>query len=270
MPSLLRKQSCKKSHDQIWQDVIDSKNSKKIKHALKQGIMPRYLNTVLLIQHADENVNKSLMEVVIDNNVVREDLFYFDLADHFLKKGARLPKLFLERSAFLTTSDYFIHLIQCPHDLYIALRSNPGIYKMRCEKGKTLLHYAAQVAMKMSAEIAFLSCYLLFSARFDFNAKDKQGNTPLHIAAHYGVMNEECLSDFINKSCELGADLSIINNQDQTMVSIFKQQIEKLNKNLDGVTDTCQKILLQQKLEVLKKLQDILVEHPKKHTNLGH
>lgn len=264
MPSLLNEeQLSKKEKDLLWKNGVNSKNPECIKNAIKQGVMPRYLNATFLIKDANDlDSYKSLMELLLETNVLKEDSVYFDLADSLLKKGARLPNLFLERSSFYTTSNYYVHLAQCPHDLYIALRSNPGISKARDEQGMTILHHAAKTGTIINADKAHLIRYLLFTtARVDLNAQDKQGNTPLHLAAFCDVkdvMRPIYLSDFINKACEFGLNLFILNKQDQSVLTIIEQQLEKLSLTGSQTETEYKKELIKKRLEELFELRDRL------------
>lgn len=262
----------KKVNELRWDDAVKSKDAELIRNTLKSGITPRYLNATLLIHDADDLYQyKSSMDLLLERNVQKDDTVFFDLADSLLKKGARLPKAYLERSAFNAASNYFDHLARCPHDLYLVLRSNPAIIKARDENGMTILHHVGKAGTILSHAKANLTLYLLFTSKgIDLNLKDKYGNTPLHQAAFCDEENVQSIhffSDFLNKAWELGADLFTLNKQGQSVLDILEQQIEKLGAAFARRGNERNKAIIKKRCQELLILRERLLSLENKVVN---
>ncbi len=164
------------------------------------------------------------IDTLLSNNHLGNDVVNFDSADKLLELGATLPSPYMQEAACTSKSEHLSHLSQCSHDLYIALRKTPEIISAVDENGMTLLHHAARIGFMMGSNSASLIHYLLFTAPgCDFNIKDHNGNTPLHIAA-------ECCSDrvtqtyifanYVRSAVKTDFDFSILNKQGQAVIHI--------------------------------------------------
>ncbi|GHM58644.1 MAG: hypothetical protein sL5_07220 [Candidatus Mesenet longicola] len=89
-------------------------------------------------------------------------------------------------------------------------------------KGKTLLHYAAE---KGSREII----EFLIDERVDVNIKDKDGNTALHVAAKKGHV------DTVKLLLRKDAHFNISNKIGDTPIDIASDEVQKLLKNIDDL-----------------------------------
>ncbi|HEX2548991.1 MAG TPA: ankyrin repeat domain-containing protein, partial [Gammaproteobacteria bacterium] len=144
-----------------------------------------------------------------------------------------------EEKDFLSTEDYFIHLVRCPHDLYIALRKKPILIQEKDSKDQTLLHHAARVGHDMDSMGASLILFLLLSSpNLDFNIKDKNGNTPLHIAAlnsNEPITCKYIFPNFLRTAFIAEFDFDTLNNQGQTILHIAARTTFENINNVEQV-----------------------------------
>jgi Asp-tRNA(Asn)/Glu-tRNA(Gln) amidotransferase C subunit len=101
--------------------------------------------------------------------------------DQMVKQGSKLPDSFRVREDFKTLAAYFEYLINHVHDLYITLRTHPGLINVQDEKGKTLLFYAVRAANYLPKDrIQWIVHILLTTPNIEVNLTDIEGNTFLH------------------------------------------------------------------------------------------
>lgn len=206
-----------------WENAWKEKNVSELKNLLLQNYIPDNLETVL---HFDskETPSLTLMDILLDNNSLDEDVECFKIADKFLLKGAKLPGLYQEEKNFKTKEEYFIHLVHCNHDLYIALRKNNKLIQEQDSKKQTLLHHAARIGDDLDADEASLIHYLLFNVpQVNFNLEDQNGNTPLHIAALNADKFVTCkyiFPNYLKAAFISGFDFEALNHQGQTILHI--------------------------------------------------
>jgi ankyrin repeat protein len=116
------------------------------------------------------------------------------------------------RSAFATTIGYLSHLSSDPHDLSIALTTNPEIIQEQDENGMTVLHHAAMMPPRVPELATQILLELLFAAPgVDFSIRDDTQQTALHSAAVYASMTGTSASifpAFVKSAAENGFDFS--------------------------------------------------------------
>jgi ankyrin repeat protein len=174
--------------------------------------------------NSNKNENPQTIEDLLTGNYLTQDTINFDKADQLLREGALLPQPYKTRSDFSNVAEYFKYLSQNDYDLYIALRSNPKIVKQQDEEGKTILHHAATIGCIMGSNSASLIHYLLFTAPgIDFNIQDKNGNTPVHIAALYSEDRVTCkyiFPNYVKRAAESNFNFSTLNESGQAVLHI--------------------------------------------------
>jgi hypothetical protein len=111
---------------------------------------------------------------------------YARLLDWMVEKRTILPLPSRVRENFETVAAYFEYLINHIHDLYITLRTNPGLINAQDEQGKTLLFHAVQAAKYLSKDrILWIVHILLATPNINVNLVDEEGDTFLHVATKH-------------------------------------------------------------------------------------
>jgi ankyrin repeat protein len=173
-----------KAKRELWNKAARSEDIQIIKSALAQGARPADLNAPVTVNNQQKRkVKLSPIDIALHNNEVEPHEVY-QLADKLLQEGAKLPTPYRTKADFNQISEFFSHLVSDSYDLYIHLHQNPKIIKIQDENGETLLHAAAYIGRMLDSYSVKLIHYLIFRAPgLDFNVKNYQGNTPLHVAA---------------------------------------------------------------------------------------
>ncbi|MFN7094485.1 MAG: hypothetical protein ACK4M7_03890, partial [Burkholderiales bacterium] len=173
-----------KAKRELWNKAARSEDIQIIKSALAQGARPADLNAPVTVNNQQKRKLKlSPIDIALHNDRMESHEAY-KLADKLLQEGAKLPTPYRTKANFNQISEFFSHLVSDSYDLYIHLQQNPELIKMQDEHGETLLHAAAYIGRMLDSYSVKLIHYLIFRAPgLDFNVKNYQGNTPLHVAA---------------------------------------------------------------------------------------
>jgi hypothetical protein len=203
-----------------WEAALREKNISQLKKLLKNGFIP----TDLQFEIEVDGITKSLIDILLENNIHGEDILCFDAADKLLVEGAKLPKPYREEKSFSTKEKYFKHLTFCDHDLYITLHNHPNIIHEKDKKQQTLLHHAAKLGLTLDSNKAGLVHYLLFNMpQIDFNVKDENGDTPLHVAAKNSKELVTCkyiFPNFLKAAKNAKFDFETLNHEGHTILHI--------------------------------------------------
>lgn len=195
----------------------------------KQGELTSVASTVPGVANISLTDKKSNTEKDIDSlisgNRLALDAKNFDIADKLMAKGVALPYETRPKNCFTNFSEYLNYLAFNMRDLYIALRNNPKLINEQDELGKTILHYAAEMGLRMGSNSGSLILYLLFNTdpKADFSIKDKEGNTPVHIAASRCDDEVTCFfvfPNFVKHAAENGFNFSILNNNGHAVIHL--------------------------------------------------
>lgn len=121
-------------------------------------------------------------------------------------------------------SELFRRLLCFPAELELALKENPDFITELDENGETFLHHVARMGCLMGTSNALKILEVLFSlSNINFNIKDINGNTPLHLAALYCSDRVTCKCVFpalIKKASECGFDFSTLGQGGQSVLHI--------------------------------------------------
>lgn len=206
-----------------WEKSCQEKNILQLKKLLKNGFIPPDLQFEIELDEGP----KSLIDILLENNTHGDDVLCFDAADKLLAKGAKLPKPSREEKSFSTKErkeKYFKYLILRDHDLYIALHNNPGIIHEKDKKQQTLLHHAANLGYTLDSNRAGLIHYLLFNMpNINFNSRDENGDTPLHIAVKNSKDLVTCkyiFPNFLKAVAHSKFDFETLNNEGHAILHI--------------------------------------------------
>lgn len=137
----------------------------------------------------------------------------FVRADHLIRLGHyKLPVARSPATSFASKANFFSHLTSNRKDLYTHLRTHPELVNDRDEQGMTLLHHAASTGLELNPNGTAVILQLLFNAPgIDFNIRDSNGDTPVHLAARIAtqaVTAVHVFPNYIRKAAELGFDFS--------------------------------------------------------------
>ncbi|MCE3233631.1 MAG: Ankyrin repeat [Rickettsiaceae bacterium] len=162
---------------------------------------------------------------LLKDNRLAQDEVNFEEADKLLRTGATLPAPRKEEDSFSKKSEYLAHLSVDSRDLYIALRANPKIINEQDESGQTILHHAVKIGRLTGSNYASLILGQLFKADgVDFSIKDNDGNTPVHLAAHYcgdRVTVDFVFPNYVSAAYEAGFNFSELNNAGKAVLHIL-------------------------------------------------
>jgi len=105
-----------------------------------------------------------------------------------------------------------------------ALLESPGLIKKQDENGWTILHHAARLGLIMDSTSAREVLDILFaSSEIDLSIRDKDNNTPVHVAALYCKYRTTCcyiFPRFIRIAEEKGFDFSSLGRDGKTVLQI--------------------------------------------------
>lgn len=173
----------------------------------------------------------------------------------------RLSKCDLSKSEseFSKKSEFFSHLMRNIGDLEIYLSKDPELINANDENQKTLLHHAATLGTRVIESTASEIQQFLFEAPgIDFNIKDLNGDTPVHLAALYcqDRVTRQLFPNFLRQAISRGFDCSIkgkkgytilhlaaLNSQDNhtiptTLAILFKNNIPNLQSLFNAQSDS--------------------------------
>jgi ankyrin repeat protein len=208
-----------------WQKAIISKNISTIKSALALGARPDDLNALVTVSDwRGAEATVSLVEIVLQDNILASYEEDYKLADKLLQEGASLPAPSKMSQDFKQTQEFFLYLVHNHQDLYIHLLRTPEIIRQQTEYGETLLHTAASITRDMEDSRARLIYHLLFRAPgLDFTIKDNNANTPLHTVAL--CSSELSVYDFVfpyylKEAKKANFDFSTLGHNGQAIIHI--------------------------------------------------
>lgn len=128
----------------------------------------------------------------------------------------------------LSRVDSFKALLSSPDKLAEALADDPSLIREKDEDGMTLLHRAAEMGHLIQYEVAVEMLRVLFNSRgLDFNAKDRRGNTPLHVAAlscENRLTSNYIFPTMVKKATEKGFDFETRGHNGQTVFQMAKER----------------------------------------------
>ena len=153
-----------------------------------------------------------------------------------LTQLGKLPALAIKAGA--TTTELFIHLAKNKDQLFIYLNQSPGKVDINQQDrfGKTILHYAAMIPD--NKEVLELLCE---QNGINFNIKDRQHNTPVHIAGKKA--NELDFPHMVRIALSKGFDCGIKDDDGFTILhhAAFSAHADSARMYDDG--KNCSKIL---------------------------
>lgn len=220
-----------------WENAWKDKNIQQLKYLLKQKFIPDNIHATL--DFTDERNSMSIVDILLEDNSFSDDRICFKIVNKLILKGAKLPEPNEDEKNFVTTEDYFIHLVRNNHDLYIALQKKPLLIIEKDEKQQTLFHHAARIGHEMDSNSASLIHFLLFnSPHINFNTQDKNGNTPLHVAALNCTEPTTCkyvFPNYLKTAFITESDFEILNKQGQSILHIAARTTFENINNVEQV-----------------------------------
>jgi len=174
-----------------------------------------------------------------------QDHARFASADHLIRlQHYQLPEMQRAEQSFSDKSEFMSYLVHHCDDLYIHLRTQPGRINEQDEEGMTLLHHAASIGLMMGSNSAAQVHQLLFDTPgINFNLKDSNGNTAVHVAAHHAWDRVTCryiFPNYVRKAIEQGFDFSTRGRHGYTVMHLaalhaYRNPLLGRDKNLSNI-----------------------------------
>ncbi|MCF6776791.1 ankyrin repeat domain-containing protein [Thiotrichales bacterium 19X7-9] len=215
-----------------FQEAIASQNINNIKESLADLYENNQLDQIstslqkafkVIAPLSGKEKTMSLVECLLYGNRLEQDIDFINIAQKLIDMGAVIPGDY--KNDTLITSEYLKGLSENYQSLFIALANDPDIVNKQDENGQTLLHHAAKIGRTLGSNSASLILDQLFNSPYaDFNIQDKDGNTPLHIAAYASNERVTCrfvFPNFVEEAIKRNVDLNKLNNAGQAIIHIL-------------------------------------------------